>query len=255
MFKLVLKFQDAVLEEYTFEKTPVTMGRRDDNDVVIDNMAVSGHHALIEEEDPNYYVLVDLESLNGTFVNDKKITRERVFDGDTLIVGKHVLDFVDLRPEEERPSPEDRAPLPRPGGVRDTVALDVKVQQEPPEKAAVSEEEVPEKPPERPKKIDLRGSLTIISGGTPQIIDLTKRVTTLGKSTDVDVKCSGMLVGKTAAMINKRPNGFFLAYAEGLKKPEVNGEAVATQIQLQDGDEISIGGTRMTFNLQEEILG
>jgi len=62
MFKLILKFQDAVVEEYEFQTTPVTIGRRDDNDVVIDNMAVSGHHAVIEEEDPSYYVLVDLRS-------------------------------------------------------------------------------------------------------------------------------------------------------------------------------------------------
>ncbi|MBI5250979.1 MAG: FHA domain-containing protein [Desulfomonile tiedjei] len=253
MFKLVLKFQDAVLEEYTFEKTPVTVGRRDDNDVVIDNMAVSGHHALIEEEEPNYYVLVDLESLNGTFVNEKKIARERVFDGDTLIVGKHVLDFIDLRPEEERPLRDSQIP-DKQAAFRDTVILDTKAQQELLAKQAAEKGFSDDKPPERPKKIELHGSITIISGGIPQIIDLTKRLTTLGKSGDADVKCSGILVGKTAALINKRPNGYFLAYAEGLKKPEVNGEAVTTQIQLQDGDEISIGGTRMTFNLREEIL-
>jgi pSer/pThr/pTyr-binding forkhead associated (FHA) protein len=194
-------------------------------------------------------VLVDLESLNGTFVNEKKITRERVFDGDVLIIGKHTLDFVDLRPKEERPEkgvPVDTAKKP---AFRDTVILDTKAQQE-----LLAKQGLLDKPAERPKRIELHGSLTIISGGTPQIIDLTKRLTTLGKSNEADVKCSGLLVGKTAALINKRPNGFFLAYAEGLKKPEVNGEAVATQVQLQDGDEISIGGTRMTFNLREEIL-
>lgn len=253
MFKLVLKFQDAVLEEYTFEKTPVTIGRRDDNDVVIDNMAVSGHHALIEEEEPNHYVLVDLESLNGTFVNEKKIARERVFDKDTLIVGKHLLDFIDLRPEEERPEREAEIPEKRPISA-DTAPLDTKAERELPEKPAEETASSDEKPLERPKKIELHGSVTIISGGTPQIIDLTKRLTTLGKSNEADVKCSGLLVGKTAALIQKRPNGFFLSYAEGLKKPEVNGEAVATQVQLQDGDEISIGGTRMTFNLREEFL-
>ena len=52
MFKLILKFQDTVVEEYEFHSTPVTIGRRDDNNVVIDNMAVSGHHAVIEEEGP-----------------------------------------------------------------------------------------------------------------------------------------------------------------------------------------------------------
>ena len=108
--------------------------------------------------------------------------------------------------------------------------------------------------PEKPKKIELYGSITIIAGGTPQIIDLTKRLTTLGKSDACDVKCSGLLIGKTAAIVNKRPNGFFLAYAEGFRKPEVNGDPVTTQVQLQDGDEISIGNTRMTFNLREERL-
>ncbi|AFM25748.1 FHA domain-containing protein [Desulfomonile tiedjei] len=252
MFKLVLKFQDAVLEEYTFEKTPVTIGRREDNDVVIDNMAVSGHHAIIEEEDPNYYVLADLESLNGTFVNEKKIAREKIFDNDTLIVGKHILSFIDLRPQDERPSREAEVAKDKPT-FRETVILDTKAQQELLAKHA-AEQGSTENSPERPKRIEFHGSLTLISGGTPQIIDLTKRLTTLGKSNEADVRCSGLLVGKTAALINKRPNGFFLAYAEGLKKPEVNGETITTQVQLQDGDEISIGGTRLTFNLREEVL-
>jgi len=255
MFKLILKFQDMVVKEYEFDSTPVTVGRRDDNDVVIDNMAVSGHHAVIEAEDPNYYVLVDLESLNGTFLNEKKVSREKLFDGDSFIVGKHVLDFVDLRPAFERPAREEPSESrPSGGSYRDTVILDTKAQQELLAKHAAERGISPEQLAEKPKRIELHGSLTIIAGGTPEIIDLTKRLTTVGKSNDSDIKCSGLLVGKTAALINKRPNGYFLAYREGLKKPEVNGEAVHTQVQLQDGDEITIGNTRMTFNLREEIL-
>ena len=255
MFKLVLKFQDTVLHEYTFDTTPVTIGRREDNDVTVDNMAVSGHHAQIEEEEPNYYVLVDLESLNGTFLNEKKVMRERIFDGDSIIIGKHILHFIDLRPEEERPSKaESTEELDSAGeSFHDTVLLDTKAQQELLAKQAAEKGFSQDLPPEKPKKVELYGSVTIISGGTPQIIDLNKRLTTLGKSSNADVRCSGLLVGKTAALINKRPNGFFLAYAEGLKKPEVNGRAVTTQVQLQDGDEIIIGSTRMTFNLREEI--
>jgi len=255
MFKLILKFQDAVLKEYEFEATPVTIGRRDDNDVVIDNMAVSGHHALIEREDPNYYVLADLESLNGTFLNEQKVSRTRIFDGDSIIVGKHVLSFIDLRPEIDRPSRgESEEPIRLGASYRDTVILDTQAQQELLAKHAAEKGISPEQLAEKPRKIELNGSLTIIAGGTPQIIDLTKRLTTLGKSNDSDIKCSGLLVGKIAALINKRPNGYFLAYREGLKKPEVNGEAVHTQVQLQDGDEITIGNTRITFNLREEIL-
>jgi pSer/pThr/pTyr-binding forkhead associated (FHA) protein len=255
MFKLILRFQDTILEEYTFDTTPVTMGRREDNDVVIDNMAVSGHHAQIEEEEPNYYVLVDLESLNGTFLNQKKVMRERVFDGDSIIIGKHAMDFVDLRPEEEQPTRGEESEADRLSTrqFRDTVILDTQAQQELLAKQAQERGFSQDQPPEKPKKIELYGSITIIAGGTPQIIDLGKRLTTLGKARDVDVRCSGLLVGKTAAVINKRPIGFFLAYAEGLKKPEVNGKVVTTQVQLQDGDEINIGSTRMTFNLREEM--
>jgi pSer/pThr/pTyr-binding forkhead associated (FHA) protein len=254
MFKLILRFQDMVLKEYEFDSTPVTIGRREDNDVVVDNMAVSGHHAVIEAEEPNYYVLVDLESLNGTFLNEKKISREKIFDGDSVIVGKHVLSFVDLRPEVDRPAREgasEAAPPER--SFRDTVILDTKAQQELLAKHAEEKGIPTEELAEKPKRIELHGSLTIIAGATPEIIELTKRMTTLGKSNDSDIRCSGLLVGKTAALINKRPNGYFLAYREGLKKPEVNGEAVHTQVQLQDGDEINIGNTKMTFNQREEI--
>lgn len=255
MFKLILKFQDSVLEELKFDSTPVTIGRRDDNSVVIDNMAVSGHHAVIEDEPPNYLVMVDLESLNGTFVNEKKIVRQRLFDGDTIIVGKHTLEFVDLRPEEDRPIREEEQETGKVTGpvFRDTVILDTAAQQELLAKHAAEKGISLDQPIERPKKIDMFGSVTILSGGTPQIIELTKRLTTLGKSNQCDIKCGGLLVGKTAAVINKRPTGFFLAYAEGLKKPDVNGETVTTQVQLHDGDEISIGSTRMTFNFREEI--
>ncbi|MBM3298948.1 MAG: FHA domain-containing protein [Deltaproteobacteria bacterium] len=255
MFRLILKFQDVVVDQFEFQTTPVTIGRRDDNDIVIDNMAVSGHHAVIEEEEPNYYVVVDLESLNGTFINETKITRERIFDGDQIIIGKHKLSFIDLRPEAERPPREGAAAEKKPAiQIRDTVILDTKAQQELLAKQAAERGITPEQMAERPKKINLLGTLTILSGGTPEIIEIGKRLTTLGKSPDSDIKCSGLLVGKTAALINKRPNGYFLAYAEGLKKPEVNGELVTTQVQLHDGDEIAIGNTRMTFNLTEEIV-
>lgn len=254
MFKLILKFQDAVVNEFTFHNIPVTIGRRDDNDVVIDNMSVSGHHAVIEMEEPNYYVLVDLDSLNGTYLNDVRANRERIFDGDIVIVGKHSLVFQDLRPKNQRP------PLNRghgegaaQTGFRETAFSDTQTHQEILSRQGREKGIVPEDVPERPVRRELHGSLTIISGGTPQIIELTKRLTTLGKSDQADVKCLGLLVGKTAALINKRPNGYFLSYAEGMKKPEVNGDQVSTQIQLHDGDELVIGNTRMTFNLTETV--
>ncbi len=283
MFKLILKFQDTVLQEFVFEHTPVTIGRRDANDITIDNMAVSGTHAHIEMEEPETYVLEDLESLNGTFVNDNRVFREVLHDGDSILIGKHHLDFKKLskdqaqvavtppatpqaepekvpkvkpkeeslepakspRPQAERGKPqEESAPIPK-----------RTAEPEPPatEGAVKAVEEPGQEPmPQRTKRPELKGTLTILSGGIPQIIDLTKMVTTLGKSDEADVKCSGLLIGKMAATINKTPYGFLLKYHEGTKKPQVNGDSVSSQVQLQDGDEIAIGSTRLTFNIAEE---
>jgi pSer/pThr/pTyr-binding forkhead associated (FHA) protein len=256
MFKLILKFQDAVVREYSFSATPVTIGRREDNDVAIDNMAVSGHHAVIEEEEPGHYVLVDLESLNGTYLNGMRIRREHILHGDSLIIGKHVLSFVDpgFPAVGDPDDPEITQPMEEVSHEDRHVASLEKTELDEVLSAARAGLNLDEAGVQgRPRKVELFGTLTIITGSTPQILDLNKRVTTLGKAEDCDIKCTGLLVGKTAALINKRPNGYFLAYREGIKKPEVNGDTVHTQVQLQDGDEILIGSTRMTFNLHEEI--
>lgn len=251
MFKLVLKFQDTLLEEFTFDTTPVLIGRRDDNDIIIDNMAVSGHHARIEHEDPDGYVVVDLGSLNGTFINEKKIVKKnKIVHGDLIIIGKHTIEFTDVAAKQESPQPEGEKNGP---AFRDTLMLDTEAQAE---LLAKQEAEIPgEQPVERPKKLRFHGSVAIVSGGTPEIIEVNKSMVYLGSGDDVDIKCSGLLVGKHAAVINRRPNGFYLTYSgEGYKKPELNGEAVTKPTRLKDGDEIVLGKTKMKFSLEEEIL-
>jgi pSer/pThr/pTyr-binding forkhead associated (FHA) protein len=253
MFKLILKFQDTVVGEFTFSKTPVSIGRREDNDISIDNMAVSGHHAVIESAESNNFVLVDKDSLNGTFLNERKVGRDKIFHGDCIIVGKHTIEFVDLRPEDQRPSPDsERERDAKAAAFRDTMILDTKTQQELLAKQAAEKGVDLNETPQKVKRIELRGALSIMAGSVPQIIDLSKRVTTLGKGGDADVKCSGFLVGKVAASIEKRPNGYFLVYEEGMSKPTVNDKQVTARVQLRDGDEVAVGSTRMTFNLIEE---
>ncbi len=255
MFKLILKFQDRIDREFEFEKTPVKIGRRDDNHVVIDNMAVSGHHCQIDLDENGLYILTDKESLNGTHVNEQKVERAPVYDGDVIDVGKHTLLFSDLRGDTQRarrPYQGEETPKPAPPSTGETQQLKIdKPTESMPTNAKGGAGEVPNEN-QRPKRVQLFGSITIISGGTPQILDLAKVLTKLGKSEEADIRCSGLLVGKIAAVINKRPNGFYLAYTEGIKKPEVNGEAVTRERQLKDGDEIVIGNTRMTFGQRQE---
>ena len=93
MPKLILKFDDRELQECAVGTHPVSIGRLPDNSIVIDNPAVSGRHARVYREG-NHYVLEDLKSTNGTFVNDKPIARHTLLEGDVILVGKHTVAFT-----------------------------------------------------------------------------------------------------------------------------------------------------------------
>src|SRR5438552_2043825 len=94
MPKIFLKFNERVLKEIPLDKPRFTIGRKPDNDLVIDNPVVSGHHALIVSEEGVFFI-EDLGSTNGTFVNDAKIQKEKLKNSDCIIVGKHVLIYQD----------------------------------------------------------------------------------------------------------------------------------------------------------------
>ena len=90
MLKLSFKFKDSILREIETEKIKITIGRTASNDIQVDNVAVSAHHARIVQ-DGRYYVIEDLNSTNGTFVNEKKITRRVLKENDVITIGKHSL--------------------------------------------------------------------------------------------------------------------------------------------------------------------
>ena len=96
MSKLILKFQGILIKEYSLDKPSLTVGRKDDNDICIDHMAVSGHHARIDKREGNaesFYTVTDLNSTNGTFVNGKKMTTAVLKPNDWITIGRHILYF------------------------------------------------------------------------------------------------------------------------------------------------------------------
>jgi pSer/pThr/pTyr-binding forkhead associated (FHA) protein len=94
MAKLILKFKGTLIDEYTLDKSSITIGRREGNDIRIDNLAVSGNHAKIQRVDRSY-IIVDLKSTNGTFVNRKKIVQAKLYHMDEITIGKHTLIYDD----------------------------------------------------------------------------------------------------------------------------------------------------------------
>lgn len=151
MPKMIVSIDGVVIKEVQLTKERTTLGRRPYNDVVIDNLAVSGEHAALQMSG-NDVVLEDLNSTNGTYVNGKAVKKQGLQNGDTIEVGKYKIKFVN---EAEAPG-FDKTMLFRPG-------------------------ETPGLTP-MPESSNLGGTLRVLSGtASGREVPLTKAVTTVGK--------------------------------------------------------------------------
>jgi pSer/pThr/pTyr-binding forkhead associated (FHA) protein len=230
MAKLILKFKDTTLKEIPIEKSPITIGRDRSNDIIIDNLAISRHHAKIFHQQDQRFFIEDLNSGNGVFVNKQKVTKEALRHNDEILVGKHTLVFMNA----------DKAPGEQEGKrvaslVEQTIVLNPAMGAK--MRAALAEQ--------RP---GVEGGITIMSGrGEQERIVLTKRLTMGGKNPMADIKLRGLFVGHPAFIISKRPEGFFITHSKGRRMTRVNGAVVEGQQELQDGDIITVGATKMQF--------
>lgn len=231
---LTLKFKDSNIGEYHIkEGQSLTIGRLDKNNIVIENLAVSGRHAKIDALEDGY-LLTDLKSKNGSFVNEKQVTSHWLENNDVITIGKHTLVFAYKEGEKQFESAAsgmmDKTMVMDTAAQRDLLAKSV------PDMAAMEKKEP-------------IGILSFLSGGEGEI-ELTKKLTKIGKDSSSDIKVGGMMVGKTAATISKRPQGYHLNYVEGMSKPKVNNEAVKESVLLKEFDIIEIGSVKMEFILK-----
>jgi hypothetical protein len=235
MPKLQLKFNAAVIKEITLEKESVSIGRKADNGIVIDNPAISGHHCRISLEGGTYYV-EDLDSTNGTYVNQKRIKKSGLHHNDVVGIAKHALVFLDEKTADAATAP---------AASDSTVMLAPEKQAELAAAGAAVKDGLAGK----------MGSLRVLKGLVGAADFELKGVSTyIGKSDRVQVQIKGAgLFGsapEVAASIHRKPEGYVLMAVEpGF--PVVNGTAVTGSIVLKDGDLIDCGGTTMQFVLKE----
>ena len=241
MARLILTFNKQVLEQYPFGKRGgITIGRKPANDIQIDNLAVSGHHARIDKAGSDY-ILTDLQSTNGTFVNDKKIVSHNLRHGDTIYIGKHALIFVATDNQEINEN------LPEPSGdVEKTMILDTAVQRD-----RLSLQNTPAL---GTIKTDVVGVLSFIDNSNIGEIELAKKLTRIGKSDNCDVRLGGMMIGSTAATISKRPSGYTITFTGGMAKLKVNGHIIKESYPLKDFDTIELGSYKFQFYQREPVV-
>lgn len=236
MPRLLLKFQAAVIKEIPIEKTPIAIGRKPENDIQIDNMAVSGHHARIILQGESY-MIDDLQSTNGTFVNEKKIISSALKDGDNIRIGQHILAF--LFPEAATKA------AAAPAAAAAVVTI-------PPEQHDAPEQHpIPQLKP----KPEFSGTLRVLEGKSEnEEYSLKAFSTYIGKSETAAIKLKGLFVPDIAAIISKKPAGYIItAVKDGF--PKVNGVQLSGQIDLKDGDTVEVGGIKFIFQLQETNPG
>ncbi len=240
MARLMLSLDGQVLAEYNMNKERYTIGRLPDNDIRIDNPAVSGHHSLIINI-LNDSFLEDLNSTNGTYVNGKLIKKHAMQHGDVITVGHHQLRFVDGQDADSTQDEfektmviaassqgEDR--IRRVGAAVDQAAKAV----------AATTRPAPGGAPTDTITALPKARLQVLSGAfAGRELELTKALTTLGRP------------GVQVAAITRRAEGFFIVHVDSGKEndfPQVNGVPIGPQARrLNDNDVVQLAGVKMGF--------
>jgi pSer/pThr/pTyr-binding forkhead associated (FHA) protein len=234
MAKLVLSMNGVVQGEYELNQERLTIGRKPDNDIPIDNLAVSGKHALIITILDDSF-LEDLGSTNGSYVNGKLVKKHALKDGDVVAIGKHELKYINEHATADDDDFE-KTMIIKPGSASAAVAA-----------AQAAEKAVQSADPAAAPTAATGGGmplarLTVLNGPIAgKELELTKALITLGKP------------GTQVAVISRRPQGYFLTHIEsdgdGKRYPVVNGEAIgAKAYQLKDSDLIELAGIKMEFS-------
>jgi predicted component of type VI protein secretion system len=242
--------ETTMLKEIPLNKERTTIGRKPHNDIQIDNLAISGEHAVVITI-LNDSFLEDLGSTNGTFVNGQSVKKHFLQNGDTIELGKYRLKFVSELPQQTNaadfektmilrpgaakpPAPAPAAPAASPAPVSAAAATPAHMSTSPGMAPAASAA-----PPPAAPALPL-GAIQLLSGGNAgKEMELTKTLTTLGKP------------GVQVAVIARRPHGYFITHVEGASFPVVNGKALDSQAhQLADHDVIELAGVKMEFFLK-----
>jgi hypothetical protein len=218
MGKLVVSLDGVVIKEVQITKDKTTLGRRPYNDIVIDNLAVSGEHAVLQMVGADVFI-EDLNSTNGTYINGKAIKKQLLAHNDTVEIGKYKIKYlVDESNEYEKTM------IMRPGAASGGVHHSTPGH-------FGSHAGGGAAPSLQP------ASIKVLNGAAAgREVALTKVVTTVGKP------------GVQVASITRRPGGYAFAHVEGSARPSVNGVPLtADSIPLRNGDVIELAGTQMQF--------
>ena len=218
MPKMIVSIDGVVIKEVQLTKDRTSLGRRPYNDIVIDNLAVSGEHAVLQMSGPEVHV-EDLNSTNGTYVNGKAVKKQLLQNSDMVEIGKYKIKYVDEAVE----AGFEKTMMMKAGSaglVAPAVAASISSPAAVPASGAVPS-----------------AAIRVLCGAAAgREVPLVKVVTTIGKP------------GVAVAAITRRPHGFVIAHVEGVNMPSLNGSTIGVEpVALKNGDVLELAGTQMQF--------
>ena len=215
MGKLVVSLEGVVIKDVQLTKDKTTLGRRPYNDIVIDNLAVSGEHAVLQMVGSDVFI-EDLNSTNGTYINGKAVKKQLLTHNDTVEIGKYKIKYLVGEGNEYEKTQVFKSEAPAPQAVPRDFSP-----------SGIGMLGVPIPP----------ASIRVLNGAAAgREVVLTKVVTTVGKP------------GVQVASITKRPTGYLFAHVDGMTRPLVNGQPLLGETTpLKNGDVIELAGTQMQF--------
>jgi len=232
MAKLILSMDGLVLKEIPLNKERLTIGRKPHNDIQIDNLAISGEHAVLVTI-LNDSFLEDLNSTNGTLVNGQPIKKHILRNNDVIELGKYKLKYMTGETESAAGGEYERTATLRPGVARQSSEMELA-----PTAASQTRSNLGLASSPGPSVIS--AAIQLLNGpNAGKELELTKTLTTLGKP------------GVQVAVIARRPHGYFITHVEGRQFPVLNGATLDAQAHpLGDHDVIEIAGIKMEFFLK-----
>jgi pSer/pThr/pTyr-binding forkhead associated (FHA) protein len=222
--KVIVKYNESVLKEVDLDQSELTIGRKADNRLVIEDSAVSGHHARLVKIQSVFF-LEDLGSTNGTFVNEERVDRRQLKDMDVVGIGKHRLIFRDA-------AGNGAAQGDFLDGDRTMILKTQKVEGTRP-------------------AVQVMGTVQIVAGRTDRTeYQLSSHLTVIGSQAGAGIRLTGWFAPKTAAMIGRRGNGYYVSACDGAKHLSVNAQPVTGQTDLEDGDVVEVAGVKMYVSIK-----
>lgn len=225
MTKLLIKLNNEVIDHVELKQGDTKIGRKPGCEIVLDNLAVSGEHANIFTIGDDSFIQ-DLDSTNGTFINNKPVAKHHLRNGDVIKIGQHALIYMRESPRPDKSASDD--------DVANTVVINLGASSasKPAATPAPSASETPAGADDRPA-----ATLFILNEKTgSRRIELKKTVTNLGKT------------GRPAGIITRTADGYVLRAAANGDRPKLNGRTVKGDgAKLRNGDVIEVAGTRLQF--------